>query len=204
MRAHASGMEFASMETGELRTDVDAAEFDLGPEAHSLRWVWWLVLLIGVAAVAAGIVLIAQPSKSLSFLTVLLGILLLLESLVALFASLIGDARHRALTAVAGVLGIIVGVALIRDPFKGVTAVGILIGIWFVAAGAIGLVRVFGPVRHRILRGLIALAEIAIGIVIVSKPHIGYTTLAIIAGIWLILSGVGTMAFALAIRRATA
>jgi uncharacterized membrane protein HdeD (DUF308 family) len=192
------------MEASELQTDIDADEFDLGPDPRSLRWVWWLVLMIGLAGIAAGIVLIAQPSKSLSFLTILLGILLLLDSLVALFASIVGDARHRALTAIAGVLGIIVGVVLIRDPFVGVTAVGILIGVWFVAAGAIGLVRVFSPIRHRFLRGLIALAEMAIGIVLVAKPHIGYTALAIIAGIWLILSGIGTMAFALAVRRATA
>ncbi|HEY2572319.1 MAG TPA: DUF308 domain-containing protein [Solirubrobacteraceae bacterium] len=192
------------METSEVRADADVSEVDLGPDPRSLRWVWWLVLLIGLVGVAAGVVLIAQPSKSLSFLTILVGIVLLLESLVALFASIVGDARHRALTAIAGVLGIIVGVALIRDPFAGVTAVGILVGIWFVAAGAIGLIRVFGPQRHRLLRGLISLAEIAIGIFIVSKPHIGYTTLAIIAGIWLILSGIGTLFFALAVRRATA
>ena len=169
------------MESSELGAGADAPELDLGPDAHSLRWVWWLVLVIGLAGVAAGIVLIAQPSKSLSFLTILVGIILLLDSLVALFAAIVGDARHRALTAIAGVLG-----------------------IWFVAAGAIGLVSIFGPRRHRLVRALIALAEIAIGIFNVSKPHIGYTTLAIIAGIWLILAGIGTVAFAIAVRRATA
>jgi uncharacterized membrane protein HdeD (DUF308 family) len=183
----------------DLQAPADAAEAEA---AATLRWFWWLVLLIGIAGVVAGIVLIAQPSKSLSFLTILFGIMLLLDSLVALFASIVGDARHRALSAILGVLGIVVGVALIRDPFKGVTAVGILIGIWFVAAGAIGLIRVFGPGRHRLLRALLAIAGIAIGIVIVSEPRIGYTTLAIITGIWLILSGFGACLFALAVRRA--
>jgi uncharacterized membrane protein HdeD (DUF308 family) len=192
------------MATSEPQAPADGSELDLGPDPRSLRWVWWLVLVIGLVGVAAGVVLIAQPSKSLSFLTILVGVVLLLYSLVALFAAIVGDARHRVMSAVAGVLGIIVGVALIRDPFVGVTAVGILLGVWFVAAGAIGLVSIFGPRRHRLLRALLALAEIAIGIFIVSKPHIGYTTLAIIAGIWLILSGLGTLAFALAVRRATA
>jgi len=36
------------------------------------------------------------------------------------------------------------------------------------------------------MRALIALLEIAVGIVIVSDPHIGYTALAVIEGIWLI------------------
>jgi uncharacterized membrane protein HdeD (DUF308 family) len=36
---------------------------------------------------------------------------------------------------------------------------------------------------------LIALLEIVVGVVIVSDPHIGYTTLAILIGIWLIING---------------
>ena len=33
-----------------------------------------------------------------------------------------------------------------------------------------------------------------IGIAVVANPHIGYATLAILTGIWLILSGIGTIA----------
>ena len=38
-----------------------------------------------------------------------------------------------------------------------------------------------------------ALLEVIVGIVIVSDPHIGYATLAVLIGIWLILSGLGTI-----------
>jgi uncharacterized membrane protein HdeD (DUF308 family) len=49
---------------------------------------------------------------------------------------------------------------------------------------------------------LIALLEIFVGIAVVANPHIGYATLAILTGIWLILSGIGTIALGVEIRRA--
>ncbi len=171
-------------------------------DAADLRKVWWLVALVGVAGVAAGIILLVEPAGSLSTLTVVVGILLLLEGVVALFTSLLGDARNTALAAVGGVLGIILGIALIRNPFGGVNAVGIVIGLWLVLAGAIGIARSITDRRHRIIRAVVACAEIAAGVIIVSEPRIGYTALAIIAGIWLIVSGLATIAFSVSVHRA--
>ena len=172
-------------------------------DAGQLRKVWWLVALVGVAGIAAGIILLVEPKNSLSTLTVVVGILLLLEGAVALLSSLLGDARNTALTAVGGVLGIILGIALIRNPFGGVNAVGIVIGLWLVLAGAIGIARAITERRHRIVRALLSCAEIAVGIIIVSEPRIGYTALAVIAGIWLIVSGISAIAFSISVHRAT-
>ncbi|HEY6397290.1 MAG TPA: hypothetical protein VIX82_07530 [Solirubrobacteraceae bacterium] len=66
------------------------------------------------------------------------------------------------------------------------TAIGLLIGIWLVAAGVIRLVRAIVVALHPVLHVVIALVEVFAGIVIVSDPHFGYTALAVITGIWLI------------------
>jgi uncharacterized membrane protein HdeD (DUF308 family) len=52
------------------------------------------------------------------------------------------------------------------------------------------------------LRLLIAVLEIVVGIVVVSDPHIGYATLAILLGIWLILNGLAWIGLAFVIRAA--
>lgn len=141
----------------------------------------------------------AQPSDSLATLAVVVGIFLLIDGIVELVSALGRDVENRAIAAILGVLGIVVGIALIRHPFHGVSAIGILIGIWLVAAGVIRLLRAVVS-RHPLLASLIALVEIVAGIAIVANPHIGYTTLAVLTGIWLIINGIGTVAFGWSVR----
>ncbi len=163
---------------------------------------WWLYLLVGLLSATAGVILVLQPSHSLAALAVVVGIFLLIDGVIELIASF-GRAENRALAAIIGVLGIVIGIALIRHPIHGVAAIGLLIGIWLVAAGVIRLVAALVEGGHRLLRALIAGLEIVVGVVIVSDPHIGYTALAVIAGIWLILNGIGTIAVAIVLRTAT-
>jgi uncharacterized membrane protein HdeD (DUF308 family) len=171
-------------------------------QATEVARLWWLILLVGLLSLIAGVILVTKPSDSLTTLAVIVGIFLLIDGLVELVRSFETGVENRALSAILGVLGIVVGVALIRHPFHGVKAIGLLIGIWLVAAGAIRLVSAIAIPGHRIFRLAIALFDLIVGIVIVSDPHIGYTALAIIAGVWLIISGIGTMALGIALRGA--
>jgi uncharacterized membrane protein HdeD (DUF308 family) len=172
---------------------------DLSSEEAVDAQLWWLILLLGIASSIAGVILVVRPSNSLATLAVIVGIFLLIDGVIELVSSF-GRDENRPLAAIVGVLGIVIGIALVRHPFHGVTAIGLLIGIWLVAAGVIRLVRALLVGVRTLLRALIALLEIAVGIVIISDPHIGYTALAVIAGIWLILNGIGTIALAAALR----
>jgi uncharacterized membrane protein HdeD (DUF308 family) len=171
-------------------------------EAREPAWAWWVVLVIGVLSVVAGVILVFKPSDSLATLAVIFGIFLLIDGIGELIASFGRTVENRGLAAILGVLGIVIGIALIRHPFHGVTAIGLLIGIWLVAAGVVGLVRTLVVGTNLLLGVIVALLELVVGIVIVSDPHIGYSALAIITGIWLILSGLATVALAVAIRSA--
>jgi uncharacterized membrane protein HdeD (DUF308 family) len=173
-------------------------------QAREVAETWWLFVFVGLASLIAGVILITKPSDSLATLAVIVGIFLLLDGIVELVESFGHDQENRALAAILGVLGIVVGIALVRHPFHGVAAVGILIGIWLVAAGVVRLVRAIVEGRRRVLRSAIALLEIVVGIVVVSDPHIGYATLAVLSGIWLILNGIGTIAFAIVLHSARA
>ncbi|HYB30545.1 MAG TPA: DUF308 domain-containing protein [Solirubrobacteraceae bacterium] len=162
---------------------------------------WWLFVVIGIASLVAGVIIVLQPSKSLATLAVVAGIFLLLDGIIELIESLGHSVENRGLAAIIGLLGIVVGILLIRHPTHAVTAIGLLIGIWLIAAGVLRLLRALALGALRFWGIVIALLEIAVGIAIVSAPHIGYTTLAIILGIWLIINGVGMTGLGLAIRR---
>ena len=167
-----------------------------------LRSLWWLFLMLGFLSVVAGVILVAQPSNSLATLAVVAGIFLLIDGIAELVSSLARAGENRALGAIIGLLGVVVGIALIRHPFHGVAAIGMLIGIWLVASGVIRLLRAVAE-THPLLAAMIALVEIVAGVAIISNPHIGYATLAVLAGIWLIINGIGTVMLGLAIRTAS-
>jgi uncharacterized membrane protein HdeD (DUF308 family) len=160
-------------------------------ELHELTWGWWLALLIGVISVVAGIIVILKPSHSLSTLAVIIGIFILVDGIIVLVAAVTGDKEGRGLLAILGTLSVIAGVLLIRHPLGGVRAVALLLGIWLIAAGVVRFVAAFSEPDHRLWRICVALVLAIFGIVIVSSPHIGYATLAVIAGICFILYGAG-------------
>ena len=162
---------------------------------------WWLFVAIGIASLVAGVIIVLKPSHSLATLAVVAGIFLLLDGIVELVSSLGHTVENRGLAAIIGVLGIVVGILLIRHPTHAVTAVGLLIGIWLIAVGVVRLLRAVVFRVGLLWRIGVSLLEIAVGIVIVSNPHIGYGTLAVLLGIWLIVNGVGMTALGLAIHR---
>jgi uncharacterized membrane protein HdeD (DUF308 family) len=163
-------------------------------ELRALTWGWWLALLIGVLSIAAGIIVILKPSNSLATLAVVIGIFILVDGIAEIVAAIAGDTQSRGLLAIIGALSVVFGVLLIRHPLGGVRAVALLLGIWLIAAGVVRLIEAFAWPGHRIWRILVALVLGIAGIVIVSEPHIGYATLAVIAGIGFILYGLGMIA----------
>jgi uncharacterized membrane protein HdeD (DUF308 family) len=171
-------------------------------EALRVAGLWWLIGLVGVASVVAGGILVAEPSHSLATLAVVFGIFLLLDGIVELIRSFGHEVENRGLAAIIGVLGVIVGVVLIRHPTHAISLIGLIIGIWLVAAGVLRLVGAIVVPGRRVWRLAIAILETAVGIAVVSDPHIGYAALAILLGIWLILNGIGTIIVAFALRAA--
>ena len=103
---------------------------------------WWMLLLVGALSLAAGLIVLAKPSHSLTTLAVVFGVFVLLDSIYELVTSLF--AERGAVGALLGVLGIVIGILLIRHPVHGVLAVGLLVGIWFVAAGVIRQISYLG------------------------------------------------------------
>jgi uncharacterized membrane protein HdeD (DUF308 family) len=158
--------------------------------ARTLTWATWLTAILALLTFAFGVLILVEPSITLSTLAVLVGIYLLASGVIELAWAILGNRENRGLAAVFGVLSSILGVLLIRHPTHAVTAVALLIGLWLLAAGLIRLVRTFGEAGNRIWSLLLAVAEIVFGAVIVSDPRIGVTTLAVVIGIALIVRAV--------------
>ena len=152
---------------------------------------WWLVVLVGLLSVVAGVIVLAKPGDSLATLAVIAGIFLLADGILELAVSLLHSTQSRGAIAVLGVITAIAGVLLIRHPIQGVTAIALLIAIWLIAVGVVRIVAAFEIEAHRGWNLIAGAVELIAGIVIVSDPNIGFTTLALLVGIAFIVNGMG-------------
>lgn len=155
---------------------------------------WWLLLLVGVLSIAAGIIILIKPSDSLSTLAVIAGIFLLVDGILELAASLMRGTRNRGSLALLGVLTAIAGVLLIRHPIGGIAAIALLIGLWLITVGVLRVIVAFEVDENRGWNIFAGAVELLAGIVIVSDPNIGFATLALLVGIAFILNGMGMLA----------
>jgi uncharacterized membrane protein HdeD (DUF308 family) len=163
-------------------------------EVKELTWGWWLVLLVGLLSIVAGVIILFKPGGSLATLAVIAGIFLLVDGILELASSFMRSTPSRGMTALFGVLTAIVGVLLIRHPIGGVAAVALLIGLWLIAIGVIRFVTAFEEPEHRAWHAFAGVLELIAGIVIVANPNIGFATLAILVGIGFIMNGIGMTA----------
>jgi uncharacterized membrane protein HdeD (DUF308 family) len=170
------------------------SDMSMNDEIHEATWAWWLLVVLGSLCAVAGIILLARPSDSLTTLAVVVGIFMFLDGLIELGVAIFAHGGSRGLVALLGVLNAVIGVALVRHPLSGVTAVALLIGIWLVAIGLVRFVAAFEVAEHRARHLIVAAIEVVAGVVVLAQPHIGYTALAIIVGLALIIRGAGIMA----------
>ena len=160
--------------------------------------VWWLVMVIGALSVVVGVIVLAKPSHSLSTLTVICGVFVVLDSIFELVGAM--RAERSGTAALIGVVGIVVGILLIRHPIHGVLAAAMLIGLWLIAVGVLRLV-VGVAFRKHLWHYVVAGVQIAAGIILVSSPHIGFSALALIVGISFIVNGLSSIALGAVLHR---
>ncbi len=175
----------------------------IAADLERVLWAWTLLLIAGALSVAAGVIVLAKPHISLATLAVVLGIFLLIDGMLEVAWGLVRRGENRALPALVGVVTAIAGVVLIRHPTKAVSVIALLLGLWLIVLGVIRLVRAVDEPGHRSIAMLSGLVELAGGIVIVSSPHIGVATLALLIGIVFIVRGLALCVIAWALHRAT-
>jgi len=158
-------------------------------EVRELKTVATAMLVFGLITLAVGVFLVADPEETLKVFTVIFGIFLLIDGILAIVAAVLGRVESRALLSVVGVISAIAGLILIKKPFQSLTVLIVILGIWLVVAGVARLVYAFGIHEGRGAYLVIAAIDLIAGIVILSWPHPSLKTLAVIVGIVFIIRG---------------
>ena len=150
---------------------------------------WWLPVLFGVVTLGVGVFFVVSPHETLSTFTVIAGIFLLFDGVLAIFGSIFGKGDGRGLLALIGVLSAIAGLVLIKKPFDTLVVFTLIVGVWFVVAGIVRFVVALGSPEGRGGNILTAILDLIAGILILAWPDLGLATVAVIIGIVLIMRG---------------
>jgi uncharacterized membrane protein HdeD (DUF308 family) len=172
--------------------------------AEPAAFPWWLVLLQGVAALVIGFLLITNPAVTVLTLVVFLGVYWLIGGVLDLVSIFVDHAGWgwRLFT---GVLGVIAGLLIVRNPLWAGIAVPAtlvyLLAIIGVIVGGAGLVRAFTGGGWG--AGLVGILSIVLGIFLLMRPLVSLQFLVYLIGFWAIAGGIATIVGAFLLRRAS-
>lgn len=174
-------------------TNTDQTVFE-GPLKQLARSAWQLLLLIGLAAVALGVIVLVWPGKTLFVAGVLFGIYLVVSGIGYMFAAFGTHAgvAMRVLTFITGVVSLVLGFFCFREEFEAVWLLAIWIGIGWLFRGMTLLAAAlsFDHMPGRAWQALTGLIIVIGGAVMIVSPLRSIAILTLVAGWWLIVIGV--------------
>jgi uncharacterized membrane protein HdeD (DUF308 family) len=144
---------------------------------------WWIVLLQGIAAVIIGILLFTDPAPTLVTLTLFLGVYWFISGIFDL-VRMFGDSSNWGWHLIGGLLGVLCGLAIVRNPLWAAVLVPTtlvwLLGVFGIVIGVVAIARAFrgggwGP-------GVLGVLSVILGLVLL----FGNTFIAAAVLVWTI------------------
>lgn len=168
------------------------------------RSAWQVLAAAGAAAVVLGVLVLVWPGETLVLVGTLFGIYLLISGALQV-AGAFGHhvpGHLRAMGLLSGALSVLLGLICFRGPLESILLLAIWIGFGWLLRGITQIVVAMGadamPARGwQVLFGVIGVIA---GIVLITSPITSLTTLALLAGIWLVVLGLFEVGHAIALR----
>lgn len=166
---------------------------------------WGLVLTFGLMTSALGLALALWPEATLGVLAFLLAVQLIVTGVLRIVSAVASrqlDGGLRALLGLVGALGVLGGLLLLRSPLQTLTALGLLLGAWWVISGVVDLVSalVGRGGRGRGANVVMGLVSLVAGAYLVLNPEITLPALVVLCCVWLFGYGGITIIAALQLR----
>ncbi|KAA3638513.1 MAG: HdeD family acid-resistance protein [Armatimonadetes bacterium] len=183
-------------------THTDVEVYD---PVSNLKRSWWVLVISGVLSVAIGVALIFWPGQTLTVATALFGALMILSGIVrflqAVFSS---ETDHRWLLLISAILGVVIGVVVIRNPESVIALIVLLAALFWIIGGMVDLFRGLTDESLPDRGARIGLGVIsgAFGVVILIWPAPTVLVFAILAGAYSILFGLLEIYAGIALKRA--
>lgn len=173
--------------------------------ASMLSRAWWLIVLRAVVAIAFGILTYVKPGISLEALVIVFGAFAMADGILRIWAAIAGpgDNESRWMLALAGVIGIGIGVLTMFRPDVTALALVYYIAAWAIVSGALEItaaIRLRQVIDDEWLLALAGILSLAFGVMILARPGAGALALLWLIGTYAIVFGVLLLIFAFKAR----
>jgi uncharacterized membrane protein HdeD (DUF308 family) len=179
---------------------------DAALEAAAFKTFKRMALAGAAASILMGLVLLIWPDRTLALIAALIGVWLCIVGIVRIAEAFItkGVSKGaRALTALVGLLYLVIGVICLSNLLESITVFAVVIGIVWVIGGVIemivALTRANGWGKASGL--LLGLLSLVAGLVLLLWPERSLTVLVWILGLWLLAIGIIQLILALTAHR---
>lgn len=166
---------------------------------------WWLVLIEGILALIFGIFLIAEPTITSVFLVTVLGFYFLIDgfsSIIQIFVG--GSGIHWGWLLFKGILGIIAGLLVLRQPLVSTIIVGnlivIIVAIEGLIMGCISLYQAFSGGGWGV--GILGVLTFVVSVLLLTNYWVVASYLPYIIAGFLIVGGIAAIVMSFSLRRA--
>ena len=162
---------------------------------------WWSFLLRGLIGIAFAVILLTWPGSTIKVLAYLVGILALIEGVIATTIALyLGSKKEKiGILLIRGIIGILIGILLLAKTGLTLALVVVLIGIWVIIFGAAEFFAALElpPMAGRGWIAASGLITIILGIFLLLLPLETVYAAIVVFSIFLLLIGILRIVFAL-------
>jgi uncharacterized membrane protein HdeD (DUF308 family) len=167
------------------------AQQRLQQAAKQVSQLWWVPLLTGVVSVVLGLTILATD-WTVHALVVVTGILFIARGLALAFSPAYASGSSGE-QVVAGVLGILAGIAMVAWPGPTLLVLAFFVGIWLAVSGGFHIVESIAR-RHDMPYWGFTLAlgvvELLLGIWAMRRPEVTLSLIIAVLGLWAIITGI--------------
>ena len=100
-------------------------------------------VVVGLASIVVGILCLRDVFQTIAALTLLVGVLWVIQGVAEFFAGVAGVTERRGLTILIGVLGFVAGVVVLVYPIQSVLTLAIVLGVWLTISGVVEIAAAF-------------------------------------------------------------
>jgi len=171
-------------------SEVEIEVYDYNDD---LKKGWWLLAVSGIVSVIIGGLLIFWPGATITVATAIVGFFMIVTGVIRFFVAVLDShAEDRWLMALAGIIGIVLGVIVMKNPEGTIKIIALIVAIFWLISGLVDFFRgITNPsLPDRTLRIAFGLISVLFGVVILVWPAITIGVFVIIAGIYSVFFGV--------------
>ena len=166
---------------------------------------WWIILVEGIFALIFGLFLITAPGATSVFLVTVLGFYFLIRGIFSIIEIFIPNTGiHWGWLLFLGILGILVGMVVLRNSLYATIFIGslviIFLAVYALLVGILGLISAFMGAGWG--TGILGALSIIIAILLFANLWVAIQALPIILGVCMIIGGIAAIFFSFNVRSA--